>query len=49
MARARRVTVTALQGALPAHGDGETLCTEGQILTMELEPRQIEILSVPGA
>jgi len=48
MARARRVTVTALRGALPAHGDGETLCTEGQALTMELEPRQIEITGVPG-
>jgi len=48
-ARARRVTVTAIQGALPAHGDGETLCTEGQELTMELLPRQVEIISVPGA
>jgi len=48
-ARARRVTVTAIKGALPAHVDGETLCTEGQELTMELLPRQIEIISAPGA
>ena len=48
-ARARRVTVTAIQGTLPAHGDGETLCTEGQELTIELLPRQIEIISVLGA
>ena len=48
-AQARRVTVTAIKGALPAHGDGETLCTEGQELTMELLPRQVEIISVPGA
>jgi YegS/Rv2252/BmrU family lipid kinase len=47
-AQARRVTVTAIKGALPAHGDGETLCTEGQELTMELLPRQVEIISVPG-
>jgi diacylglycerol kinase family enzyme len=44
-ARARRVTVTALEGSLPAHGDGETLCTEGRELMMELLPRQIEIIS----
>ena len=49
MARARRVTVTAIKGTLPAHGDGETLCTEGQALTMELEPRQIEIITAPEA
>jgi len=48
-AQARHVTVTAIQGTLPAHGDGETLCKEGQELTMELLPRQIEIMSVPGA
>jgi len=48
-ARARRITVTAIQGTLPAHGDGETLCKEGQELTMELLPRQIEIISVAGA
>lgn len=42
-ARARRVTVTAIQGTLPAHGDGETLCTEGHELVMELLSHQIEI------
>jgi diacylglycerol kinase family enzyme len=44
MEQARRVVVTAIEGALPAHADGETLCTEGQRLEMELLPRQIEIL-----
>jgi diacylglycerol kinase (ATP) len=44
-ARARRVTVTALEGVLPAHADGETLCTEGRDLVMELLPKQIEIIS----
>ncbi len=43
-ARARSVTVTALEGSLPAHGDGETLCTEGHELAMELLPHQIEII-----
>jgi diacylglycerol kinase (ATP) len=43
-ARAQRVVVTALEGSLPAHADGETLCVEGRELAMELLPRQIEII-----
>ncbi len=49
MARARRVTVTALQGTLAAHADGETLCTAGERLEMELLPAQIEIVAPPEA
>jgi diacylglycerol kinase (ATP) len=43
--RTRRITVTATDGVLPAHADGETLCKGGNRLTMELLSRQIEILS----
>jgi diacylglycerol kinase (ATP) len=43
--RARRVVVTAVEGVLPAHADGETLCTDGRRLEIELLPRQIEIIS----
>ncbi|TEU11060.1 MAG: diacylglycerol kinase family lipid kinase [Anaerolineales bacterium] len=43
--RARRVVVTAVEGVLPAHADGETLCTDGQRLEIELLPRQIEVIS----
>ncbi len=42
--RAARVTVTALAGSLPAHADGETLCTEGDRLSLELLPQQIEVV-----
>lgn len=42
--RTRSIVVTALEGSLPAHADGETLCTEGQKLKMEVLPRQIEII-----
>ncbi len=42
--RTERITVTAIEGVLPAHADGETLCTEGKQLTAEVLPRQIEIL-----
>jgi hypothetical protein len=44
MEQARKVVVTAVEGVLPAHADGETLCTAGQRLEMELLPRQIEII-----
>jgi diacylglycerol kinase (ATP) len=47
MEQARRVVVTAVEGVLPAHADGETLCTEGQRLEIELLPRQIEIICQP--
>ena len=43
-AQAQRVIVTALEGSLPAHADGETLCVEGRELAMELLPRQVEIM-----
>ncbi|MCK5634684.1 MAG: diacylglycerol kinase family lipid kinase [Anaerolineales bacterium] len=42
--RTNSILVTALEGSLPAHADGETLCTEGQQLHMEILPRQIEII-----
>jgi YegS/Rv2252/BmrU family lipid kinase len=45
--RARRVVVTAVEGVLPAHADGETLCTDGRRLELELLPRQIEVIYQP--
>jgi len=43
--QACRLSVNALQGTLPAHADGETVCTAGQQLTIELLPAQIEMIS----
>lgn len=40
----RQITITALQGSLPAHADGETLCTEGDQLTVEILPRYLDIV-----
>jgi len=45
--RARCVVVTAVEGVLPAHADGETLCTDGRRLELELLPRQIEVICQP--
>jgi len=42
--RTRQLRVTAQQGVLPAHADGETLCTDGTELSLELLPRQIELI-----
>ncbi|MFB0533887.1 MAG: diacylglycerol kinase family protein [Anaerolineae bacterium] len=42
--QARHVVVTAIEGVLPAHADGETLCTDGRRLELELLPRQIEVI-----
>jgi diacylglycerol kinase (ATP) len=40
----RYLKVRALEGSLPAHADGETLCIEGKELSIEILPRQIGIL-----
>lgn len=45
MKRAKRVTVTALEGSLPAHADGEMLCVQGSEIQVELLPQAIEIIS----
>jgi len=42
--QAKQVVVTALKGVLPAHADGETICTEGKQLSIELLPQQINLI-----
>jgi YegS/Rv2252/BmrU family lipid kinase len=39
-----QLLVTAQQGALPAHADGETLCVDGNELSLTLLPNQIELI-----
>jgi YegS/Rv2252/BmrU family lipid kinase len=45
MRKTKKVTVTALEGDFPAHADGEMLCYTGTMLTMELLPAQLEIIT----
>jgi diacylglycerol kinase (ATP) len=40
--QAAKVNVTALQGFLPAHADGETLCTTGKRLELTILPGKIK-------
>jgi diacylglycerol kinase (ATP) len=47
--RTSRITVTAREGTLPAHADGETLCIDGQQLSMEILPQQLELVYSPAA
>ena len=45
--RSSKVAVTALEGALPAHGDGETICTDGTQLTIQLLKKQLDVVTQP--
>ena len=46
--RTRRIKVSALEGSLPAHADGETLCEAGEQLELEILPKQLFILRAPS-
>ncbi|MGD9093096.1 MAG: diacylglycerol kinase family lipid kinase [Anaerolineales bacterium] len=43
-ARAAKVTITAEQGSLPAHADGETICEAGDKLELEIVPQALEVI-----
>ena len=45
--RTDRIVITAVEGILPAHADGETVCVEGERLALEILPRELEILYSP--
>ncbi len=40
-----KITAKAVEGVLPAHCDGETLCEKGKELSMEIIPGAIEIIT----
>ncbi len=45
MVRSRRVHIRAIEGSIPAHADGETICTAGEALTLELLPEALQVVS----
>jgi diacylglycerol kinase (ATP) len=45
--RAARLSISALDGTIPAHCDGEIISIEGTHLDIELLPRQIEVVCPP--
>lgn len=44
-ARTDRIAVTAVQGSLPAHADGETLCIAGERLDLHILPALLEVVA----
>ncbi len=40
-----RIVVTALEGTLPVHADGVTVCEEGGKITIEILPRGLEVIT----
>jgi diacylglycerol kinase (ATP) len=48
MLRAEKIHVVALQGSLPTHADGETICTAGKDLTIEVIKQPLKIISGRG-
>lgn len=44
MKRAKKVAIKSLDMTFPAHADGEFICLEGSHLTLELLPRELEII-----
>ena len=43
-ARAKKISIIAVKGSLPAHCDGETLCYSGDKLFIELLPQRLEFI-----
>ena len=43
--RTNKITAKAVEGVLPAHCDGETLCEKGGELNMEIVPSALEIIT----
>ncbi len=48
MRRSTKITVRAIEGRIPAHADGETICTEGELLTIEILPDALDVLTHPN-
>jgi diacylglycerol kinase (ATP) len=44
-AKAKKISIIALKGTMPAHCDGETLCYNGTKLEIELLPQQLEFVT----
>ncbi len=48
MTRARQLTIRAIEGTIPAHADGETICEKGQELVIEIQPASLNVITKPG-
>lgn len=48
MTQSKRVHVRAIEGSIPAHADGETICTAGQELIIELHASSLDVVTKPA-
>lgn len=44
MTRAKKIVIRAVEGSIPAHADGETICTAGSQLLVEIVPSALEVV-----
>lgn len=44
-AQAKKVTIRAVQGSIPAHADGETICTAGESLSIVIHPAALDVIT----
>jgi diacylglycerol kinase (ATP) len=44
MTQTEKVTVTSVNGSLPAHADGETICEAGERLEIKIVPQALEVI-----
>lgn len=44
-ARAKKISLCALKGSLPAHADGVTLCEAGEAISIEILPSELAIIT----
>ncbi len=45
MLQGKRISIRAIDGTIPAHADGETICAAGRELNIELFPEAMEVIS----
>lgn len=45
LVQTKTLTINAIEGSIPAHADGETICTAGESLTIEILPQALQVLS----
>lgn len=45
MVRSKKISVRAVEGSIPAHADGETICTAGKELHIELVPASLDVVT----
>lgn len=46
--RTNTLEIHALDGSIPAHADGETVCEKGKSIRIELHPAKLEMVYQPG-